>query len=209
MFATRSPSTYLFTIKAGVTFTLEYGVVLAGLQSASKPSIGIDGGEFIMNGGTIKDSIIGSYWFGGGVDILNGTFTMNGGTISGNSCSGGGGVCVGENSTFIMTGGTISRNTAISGGGVYVGGGTFTMNDGTISGNTADKSGGGVIVSGGTFTKSGTAGIIYGSDAPAGQANQASQYGHAVYTPNGSRDTTAHISRMLDSSKYGSAGGWE
>jgi hypothetical protein len=308
-FLTRSPSTYLFTVKAGVTFTLEEGVTLSGLQSASMPPVGVDGGAFVMNGGAIKDSKISGSWFGGGVDILSGSFTMNGGAISGNSCTGGGGVCVGSSSsrrsaTFTMNGGTISGNTGDhgGGGGVCVNGGTFTMNNGTISGNTADNtifnggggggvwvssgtfmmnngtisgntannslwsggaggggvyvsggtftmsggkisentasvgSGGGVLVNGGggaftmsggeisentakrngggvyvdsgTFTKSGSDAVIYGADRPE-QANRADGNGHAVYTRNGSRDSTARANMTLDSTKKGTAGGWE
>jgi hypothetical protein len=62
----------------------------------------------------------------------------------------------------------------------------------------------------GTFTKPGTGGIIYGSNAPEGQANKAHDGGPAVYTSNGRRrNTTARVSTALDSSKSGEAGGWE
>ncbi|MDE6774664.1 MAG: right-handed parallel beta-helix repeat-containing protein [Treponemataceae bacterium] len=428
-YATRSPSSSLFTVKAGVTFVLEKGVALVGRPSASRPPVTVDGGNFIMNGGGVKDSKVDHdrTWFGGGVDLLRGTFTMNDGVISGNACGAGAGVNVGENTTFTMNGGiisgnividgstgtgfgggvfvnknatftmnggtisgnsaaygngygggggvyvngtftmvdgiisdnvsndsngagvcvsgngrfvmeggsvsnnlgtgvylvrhesgaftmahtpvhgtgigkftmnggiitgnsrsgvyingasftmndgTISKNTASFGAGVYIvnrsslftmnggaiteniadgssyskyacggggvcvdysskftmnggvisknstkgesagGGGvfvdgTFTMTDGTISGNSATKSGGGVFVSGGSFIKSNTAGIIYGGDAADDKANKADQYGHAVYTKNGSRDTTARATMALDSKKYGAEGGWE
>lgn len=380
-YATRSPSSSLFTVKAGVTFVLEKGVALVGRPSASRPPVTVDGGNFIMNGGAVKDSKVdhSKNWFGGGVDLLCGTFTMNDGVISGNSCHGGAGVCVGKdamfimnggtisgnsarfwngqqngvgggvyvNGTFTMTGGIISRNSCFStrevhrwhgggvyvsktgtfvmqggtisdnsergiyvdgkvlmdggivtgntyggvyvagsftmnngavskntaeegagvyvtgtftmndgeiientangasyegGGGVYISGtftmtgglisknsvggwgsisgelaggggvyvnGTFTMTDGTISGNSTTKSGGGVLVNRGTFIKSNTAGVIYGGDAAEDKANKADQYGHAVYTKNGSRDTTARATMALDSKKYGAEGGWE
>lgn len=426
-YATRSPSSSLFTIKEGVTFILEKGVALVGRPSASRPPVTVNGGSFIMNGGAVKDSKVthSNNWFGGGVDLLQGTFTMNDGIISGNACASGVGVNVGKNTTFIMNGGTISENTVIyggmgtgfgggvfvnkdatftmnggtisgnsadygngygGGGGVYVNGtftmvdgiisnngcsqknystqgtggggvcvsgngvfvmqggtisnnsdcglylvrhesgpftlattlvhgtgigkiimnggiitgnngggvnvngifemnngiiskntaatgagvcvssGTFTMNngeitentingtsggggvyvrgngtfamkggvisknianknatggggvfvdgkftmtDGTISGNSTTKSGGGVFVNGGTFIKSNTAGIIYGGEVAEDKANKADQYGHAVYTKNGSRDTTARATMALDSSKYGAEGGWE
>lgn len=425
-YATRSPSSSLFTVKKGVTFVLENGVELIG-SNASRPPVKVDGGNFIMNGGAIKNSKVDvENWFGGGVDVLNGgSFIMNSGNISGNSCSGGGaGVNVGENSTFVMNGGIIENNIAedgfgggvfvdknaaftmnngeitnnradyggggvyvytngiftmvdgiisknfcdenygvrgdgggvfvydngefvmqggsiteneggvyinskqgiakftmngglisnntfvlrrgnsvtrfprrgvyvngtfvmnngiieknesSTGGGVYVANGTFIMNDGsirenlaygsssikdcggggvcvknggsftmnggsiennrahedalggggvlvcrgvvidgsftmnggTISGNTTTKSGGGVLVDGGTFIKSNTAGIIYGGETTDGKANQADQYGHAVYTKNGSRDSTARATMQLDSSKQGAEGGWE
>lgn len=397
-YATRSPSSSLFTIKEGVTFVLEKGVELVGRPSASRPPVTVDGGNFIMNGGAVKDSNVDHSrdWLGGGVDVVRGTFTMNDGIISGNSCDSGAGVYVGESASFIMNNGTISNNSArdsydydgARGGGVYVDGtftlvdgiinnntcqskadsdhrngggvhvsksgtfimqggiiknnsdrgiyvgsyrdfmrhqsgsvtmnggtvtgntkggvlvdgiftmnkgtiskntvtdddgagvyvrngsftmndgeiienkttgfyspysfsgrqgggggvyvanhttftmnggviskniatehaaggggifvdGTFTMNDGIISGNSTTKSGGGILVAGGTFSKSNAAGVIYGSDAAEDKANKANQYGHAVYTKNGSRDTTARATMALDSKKYGAEGGWE
>lgn len=394
-YATRSPSSSLFTVKEGVTFVLEKGVELVGRPSASRPPVTVDGGNFIMNGGAVKDSKVdhSRNWRGGGVDVVRGAFTMNDGVISGNSCDSGAGVHVGENTTFIMNGGsirsnsardeydyggaqgggvyvngtftmndgvisnnvcrtregssynqgggvhvsasgtfimqggiiknnsdrgiyvggyndfmrhqsgsvtmnggvvtgnanggilvvgtftmnngTINKNTAdygggvcvkgtftmnggeiientakgfsrdwnhleggggvyvegtftmnggvisrnsatgyaSGGGGVHVGGvsryGTFIMNDGTISGNSTTKSGGGVLVTTGTFTKSNTAGVIYGGDATEDKANKADQYGHAVHTKNGSRDTTSRASMALDSQKQGAEGGWE
>lgn len=94
----------------------------------------VNGGNFIMNSGTISGNI-----GGGGVFIYDGYFTMNGGSISKNN----GGVDVGPNSTFIMNGGSISGNKSF---GVEVVG-SFTMNNGTISENVAKwSSGGGVIV---------------------------------------------------------------
>ncbi len=386
-YATRSPSSSLFTVKKGVTFILENGVELIGRPSASRPPVTVDGGTFIMNGGAIKDSKVdhSNSWYGGGVDILSGgCFIMNGGVISGNSCFAGAGVNVSKKAVFTMNGGEISNNNAyydnsgfgggvcvsgtftlvdgiiknntshrkagwfgrgggifvdkngklimqggtisynsdggifiegeaimnggiiasntsdvvyggggvhiegtftmnngtivgndgVSGGGVYgrqhssfimnngeiignlaegnrdsmsgsfggggvcvegsftmnggvisnndakgykiIGGGgvlvqfyaTFIMNDGIISKNKTTKSGGGVFVKG-TFTKSNTAGIIYGSDASEDKANIADNYGHAVYTEKGSRDTTARATMALHSRKKGSEGGWE
>jgi predicted outer membrane repeat protein len=96
---------------------------------------------------------------------------------------------------------------------VYVDG-VFTMSGGTIGGNTAKESGGGVYVSG-TFTKSGTGGIIYGSNASEDQANKAGadKQGHAVYvrgTRDYVRDSTADEATALDSKKNRiQGGGWE
>jgi hypothetical protein len=208
------PSYSLFTVGTGVTFVLEDGVILTGLQSNSLPLVKVDSGTFIMNGGVIRDNSTS------GVRMESGTFTMNNGTISGNSISGGGGYGGGVHivqGTFTMNNGTISGNSSsLSGGGVYIGRGTFTMNNGTISGNSASYSGGGVYVdSGATFTKSGSAGIIYGSNASDDQANKARTEGSAVYVSRGSgnhgrmRNTTARISNALDSRQNGAAGGWE
>lgn len=132
----------------------------------------VNGGSFIMNGGTIEKCGIdgGSVCYGGGVAVFNsGTFTMNGGTIS--NCYAistydnerdpnhltalGGGVFVTSGSVFTMNGGTISKCTAsVCGGGVAAVGAVdnshynsiVNINSGTISDNTA-AGGAGVFVS--------------------------------------------------------------
>ena len=88
---------------------------------------------------------------GGGVRIDGGQFLMEGGTISGNTITGryGGGVAVTGSGSFTMEGGTISGNTARAGGGVNLLAGSFTMEGGTISSNnvtgtSTDDGGGGV-----------------------------------------------------------------
>jgi TolB-like protein len=206
-----SPSYSLFVVGAGVTFILEDGITMAGLQNNSKSLVRVEGGNFIMNGGSIKDNKHSND--GGGVYIDSGTFTMNNGTISVNSIGGrGGGVCM-YGGTFIMNNGTISGNSAGTfAGGVFVSSGNFSMLGGTISGNSTGGYGGGVYCSSkGNFTKSGSDGIIYGSNATVDQANKASgnSTGHAVYTDNGKRNSTARISQVLDSRQKGAAGGWE
>jgi hypothetical protein len=66
-----------------------------------------------------------------------------------------------------------------------------------------------------TFTKSAAGGIIYGSNAPAGQANKAPQgaAGPAVYVAGDrpqKRITTAGETTALDSGKnLAQGGGWE
>jgi len=182
------PTASLFRVGPGATFTLEDGVALVGLPSDSRSLVLVEGGTFIMNGGTIRNNrlplmVNGIPSSGGGVRMQSGSFTMNGGTISG--------------------------NTADSGGGVAVNQGTFTMNGGVISGNTAATYiGGGVNISAGTFIKSGTGGVIYGNNAPDGQANKASR-GAAVTAGYFDRNTTARISQAMDSRQGGAAGGWE
>lgn len=105
-----------------------------------------------MSGGIIRNCVSASA--GGGVCLDGGTFIMSGGTITGcksgekragssNFC-GGGGVYVGG--AFNMSGSARITNceaTFNSGGGVLVGG-TFTMTGGTIENCKADASGGGV-----------------------------------------------------------------
>jgi len=209
------PSVSLITVGIGVTFTLEDGIALVGLERESKPMVSISEGTFVMNGGSIRDNISVE---GAGVYISNGEFIMNNGTISGNHTihgKDGGGIFMSDGK-LTMNGGIISGNLTYygNGGGIAVMNGTFIMNGGTISGNSARGGyGGGVYVRGsGTIQKSGTAGIIYGSNADEGQANKANEGGHAVFIRGNitsKRNTTARVSQMLDSRQRGAAGGWE
>ncbi|MBQ9248331.1 MAG: hypothetical protein IJ171_07065 [Ruminococcus sp.] len=104
----------------------------------------VDGGTFVMDGGTITNCSIagtdvdndgGSVCYGGGVAVFNsGTFTMNGGTIT--KC-------------YVTTEYSSSDPNHVSGvgGGVFVtSGSVFNMNGGTISDCTASLYGGGVAV---------------------------------------------------------------
>ena len=123
--------------------------------------VGVYGGSFTMNGGTITDHEYNYVYnnnrsysgAAGGVAVVSiieapASFTMNNGVITGNTALGSnytGGVCVSGTTssaaTFTMTGGTISNNTTNSAGsnvgGVWLSGTTnFTMTGGTITGNT-------------------------------------------------------------------------
>jgi GTPase SAR1 family protein len=231
------PSASLFTVGKGVTLILENGVSLVGLQNVnSQALIHVDGGTFIMNGGSIKDNN------NRGVRVENGTFIMNNGSISGNTITGnnsnnpgGGGIVISNESTFTMNGGIISNNSSYGGGGVFLYSGTFIMNNGTIERNSAETVGGGVLVNNGTFIMrngiiSGNSaglngggvsvqgtftkfrGFIYGYDAEEGLSNRVvnTNNGHAVYFENGrSRNTTAGENRTMNTGQQGSAGGWE
>jgi parallel beta-helix repeat protein len=202
-------------VASGV-FTMNNGTISGNTADRNGGGVCIYGaGTFTMSGGIISgntakgNSSYGGY--GAGVDVYgDGTFTMSNGVISGNTAGrGGGGVWTEKR--FTMSGGSISGNTASGedGGGAGVGE-TFTMSGGIISGNTAKNHGGGVYA-GGTFTKAaGTGSIIYGSNAPEGQANKAGGDGQAVYAGSGKkRDTTTRVTTVLDSTKSGAAGGWE
>jgi fibronectin type 3 domain-containing protein len=162
-------------------------------------------GTFIMNDGTISNNTAYSNKFpsaGGGV-YTSGTFTMNDGTISDNTA---------ESSSILATSYTY-------GGGVAAwDSSTFIMSSGIISGNSVksadNRLGGGVYIKSNKFTKTG--GTIYGSNAsPTTLQNTAkdTNSGHAVYAVVNSttlkRNTTAGTTVSLDSSKTGSAGGWE
>jgi hypothetical protein len=205
----------------GGTFTMDGGTIsgnrVEATSSSSSYSISysangggvyFDSGTFIMNNGTISNNTAYSIKFptaGGGVYIGWDTFTMNGGTISDNKA---------ESSSIIATSYTY-------GGGVYASWfGTFTMKGGTISGNTVSSAdnrlGGGVYVRNDKFTKTG--GTIYGSNAsPSILQNTAKNIssGHAVYvsvdlgSTTLKRNTTAGTTVNMDSSRTGSAGGWE
>jgi hypothetical protein len=175
----------LFAVHSGVTFTLNEGVALVGMpESKSSVVVVHNYGTFNMNGGSISgNSKQDGGGCGGGIYLNGGTFTMSGGTISGNS-------------------------TKIFGGGVYMQEGTFAMSGGTISGNSGKGGyGGGVYMKGGTFIKN-KGGVIYGSNAPTGQANTAI-IGSAVYCGDRKRNTTARVGTLMDSNKSGSEGGWE
>jgi hypothetical protein len=200
------------------TFTISGGTIsgntakgAGGGVYASREQYGSRNSTFaMMTGGTISGNTAGGA--GGGVYVDN-SFTLSAGTISGNTAgASGGGIRVNRDG-FTMSGGEISGNTASgsNGGGVSAAG-TVTVSNGTISGNTAKGSGGGVWVSG-SLTK--TAGIIYGSNAPEGQANKASsdETGHAVFVEADRRrlrNTTVNATTKLDSAKNRlEGGGWE
>jgi hypothetical protein len=133
----------------------------------------VEGGAFIMSGGTISYNKLRENSSGGGVQIWGGDFTMTNNAIVSHNESGrdGGGVYM-QYGSFIMDSGTISGNTATSsGGGVYMERAAFTMNGGTIGGSGDDKNtagtlsngdakGGGVYVYSGTFTMNDGAKII-------------------------------------------------
>ncbi|MDR1326601.1 MAG: fibronectin type III domain-containing protein [Treponema sp.] len=225
-------------VKSG-TFTMSGGEISDNSTSTSTSTtfssmgggVYVMGGTFSMSGGEISGNT-GFSW-GGGVFVEGGMFTMTSGTISGNSTSSGGGVFVHSGGTFIMTSGIISGNSTSSGGGGVCSIGTFTMSGGTISGNSSSFQGGGVSVDNGTFTMSGgeisgnsgpwgggvyvywgtftkqSGGVIYGSNG--GSLQNSASNGPAVYVISGSkkRNSTAGVGVLLDSTKSGSAGGWE
>ncbi|GHU84381.1 hypothetical protein FACS189473_1580 [Spirochaetia bacterium] len=206
----------LITVGSGATFTMEEGINFVGQQNdTSLRMIRVEGGTFIMNGGSIKDNTGSSY--GGGVVVVNGTFIMNNGSISGNASGSGGGVNI-LSGSFTMNNGTISGNSCgYWGGGVNVYRGNFTMNNGIISGNKAKYGGGVSVDENSTFIKSNKAGTIYGSNAADNLANKASSNnnGHAVVLSDSDdkvvrvRNSTAWATQLVDSSQRGAAGGWQ
>ena len=115
-------------------------VYLVGHSGNNSPLVNVDGGAFIMQGGSVSgNSNNGGY--GGGVSVGNGgSFTMNGGTISGNSAYYGGGVFVDYGGNFYKYGGTVYGNDALpyyyansaaNGAALYTSSGT--VENGTLS----------------------------------------------------------------------------
>ena len=150
------------------TFILKGGIITTSLEYTTWSGGGVNvwkQGEFVMEGGTIRDCKAGKH--GGGVNvgtdntngstITKGIFTMKGGTIkncSTPSASGWGGG-VSNWTTFIMEGGTIEDNTTSNGGGGVTtsADASFIMLGGVIKNNIAkggnlDSSGGGVCGAG-------------------------------------------------------------
>ena len=108
----------------------------AVVRSNAKVGIGITGGTCVIDGGEVRDNVIGV------VVAEKGVVTMQSGIIRDNRSPGSaGGVVVASGGRFTMSGGSITGNSAAgSGGGVYVSsGGRFDQTGGTISGNTAPR----------------------------------------------------------------------
>ena len=135
----------LVEVSSGGTLIMNTGSAITGNNNKASTSYSYDGDAY-YGGGVFVSNYDGTNWRNNSVmprgrEFTGGTFIMNGGTISGNTGSGGGGVC--SIGTFTMSGGTISGNTTTTnGGGVYVErrmgstfiGGTFTKTGGTIYG---------------------------------------------------------------------------
>jgi len=218
----------MFSVNAGVTFTLDENIKLTGRNANNNSLIAVgSNGIFIMYGGTISGNTGNN---GSGVNIYGGTFTMHGGIISGNTAnvsgSGGGGIYVASNGNFTMNGGTISDNTArnstsasgsVYGGGVYINGGTFTMNNGTINGNTANCTasgtsgyrayGGGISINNtSTFTMNG--GTISGNTASSsGSSNSSGGGGVSIIDTSTFTMNSGTISGNTASGALGGSGG--
>jgi uncharacterized repeat protein (TIGR02543 family) len=196
-----SPTTLSYSGKTNI------GITLRGTGAVRTVSLSSNGAMFTVASGVTL--------------TLDNNITLQGRSSNTNSL-----VRVNSGGTLVMkAGSTVTGNTYYAsnsstyGGGVYVSG-TFTMSGGTISGNTVSSDtcyGGGVYVSSGTFTKTG--GTIYGYSASDttnsnvvknSSGTVQSNMGHAVYVSSGSkrRESTAGTSVNLDSTKTGTAGGW-
>lgn len=151
--------------------------------------IGEDGGNIIINGGTITSickSGSGS-GIGGGENGNGGNITITGGTIIANGMTGIGGGYYGDGGYILITGGSINAtgsNGAGIGGGFRAEGGNITITGGNISaqstnwgagiGGGIDCAGGTITISGGTITAKSTnngAGIGGGIGGAGGSIN--------------------------------------
>ena len=201
------------------TFRLEGNASVTGNTSSSRAGgVAVNGGTFIIDGGSVTGNSASSQTCGGGVYVTNGgTLIMESGKVTNNNTSApwsGAGVTISDGNliplsstggTFIMRGGTISDNTNNgnwpSGGGVCIHGGTFTMEGGTISGNTTNNGGGGVFIYSGAFTKIG--GTIYGGNESQNLRNTTRDQGHAVHNRQTSRWRNATIGPNDSFNDYG------
>ncbi len=146
------------TSRAGAVTTINgaleiHGGLITGNEAVNTSGHGdgagvyVNGGQAVMDGGTISDNrAAGS---GGGVRVNGaaGRFEMNGGVISGNTAGtiggqegSGGGVFIGiRGATFVLNRGEITGNTSLvfGGGGISNASSNLFVNGGSITGNTA------------------------------------------------------------------------
>ncbi|MCL2155680.1 MAG: hypothetical protein FWH53_08455 [Leptospirales bacterium] len=122
--------------------TISGNEAISGSGGGVYKSSGLVTGNFTMSDTALISGNTSSS-SGGGVNVDGGDFVMNSGTINGNTSNTGGGVYAGA--TFYMNGGTISGNTATTtltngGGGVYLysSGGSFIMSGGLIYADDTD-----------------------------------------------------------------------
>ncbi|MDR2500526.1 MAG: CsgG/HfaB family protein [Treponema sp.] len=214
-FEGKSPAYSLFTVRDGVTLTLEEGITLEGAQNdANKSLVHVAGGSLVLKGATLTgNKTTGN---GGGVYVASGKLAMYNSTVSKNTAAGGygGGVYVAASGGFTMEDSVISGNSSArgngdcAGGGVYIASGTFTLNNSTIGGNSVSSSsslnksyGGGVWVKG-AFTMNG--GTISGNSVA---ADFSSVGGGGAYVEGTFTMNNGTISGNSSSSSYSYGGG--
>lgn len=135
------------------TYILAEGTIKNN-EAAKGGGVFLEVGDFILKEGegSLLQNTATNY--GGGVYIANGgEFTMNGGTIKQNTSDkgtemlgDGGGIYL-DGGSFLMNNGLIDQNTArVNGGGVYLNGGSLKVVTGDITSNTASSDGGGFYI---------------------------------------------------------------
>ena len=165
-------SVAVFSVNAGITFTVENLTVAAGSMHTAGGGIHSNGGKLTVINSTFSGNSAGG---AGGIYSINGTVTVTNSTFSGNRATAygvaGGGIAsvsgtltvinstFSGNSTNLAAGGgiysdtnkltamssTFSGNSASYGGGIYSYGGTLTVAGSTFAGNIASGTGGGII----------------------------------------------------------------
>ena len=135
------------------------GGLITGGNKNYGGGVTIDGGTFIMEGGTIAGNTATTSGAGiyGAISSKGSTITMKGGAITGNKATQDAGGVYARDCDFTMTGGTITKNYAgKNGGGIYLSHSShtpsFTMQGGSITGNVAASQAGGAEIDAGTFT---------------------------------------------------------
>lgn len=196
----------LIYVLSGSTCTMNADVTLKNHKGNNYLGGGVtvEGGTFVMNGGTIENCGIdgGSVCYGGGVAVFNsGYFEMNGGTIT---------ECYAKSDYEVQD---YNRQYTAMGGGVFVSGGSvFTMNNGTISNCEATNFGGGVaMVGAGNINNLNSrfnliSGTISGNKALGGAGVFASAFHYAKANP---ISVTATIDGISVPSSGGTSGGTE
>lgn len=128
-------------------FILE-GSTISGNMACSGGGVLLNGGDFNMTGGEIKENE--GVWHGGGICVIGATsFNITSGDIINNFTTeknGGGIYFEVKGVTMNINGGAISNNEARNkiGGGVYVKAGSLNITKGKVSDNISGGNGGGI-----------------------------------------------------------------
>jgi hypothetical protein len=173
-----------------------------------------EGRGFLFKSGLVANNEAGI--IGGGFVLNNGaSLVMDGGAVTGNVSAGsGGGLALLGGAVFTLNGGEIGGNNGAEYGGAVSADASsaLRLTGGAVKNNSAGLRGGGFFTSGSLEKNAESACVIYGRDTPA-DANKAPE-GGAVYVSRGGfddlrRETGAGTGVALDSSIFGTAGGWE
>jgi len=210
-------------VNAGGQLIMKQGSVIENsrrtLSTQSTGAVWVNNGNFILDGGIIRNNIASTstaYRGGAGVMVTGnqGRLTINSGSINNNDiiqtgapiAHGGAGVAVDQGASAFMNGGSIAKNTVTSrnthtgGGGVLVGGtgsaatSTFIMNGGSITENLASYPTGDSFQpgeGGGIFVAPRGNVIMYGGEITENWARSSGRGGGGVYILGG-RFTTAN-----------------
>ncbi len=164
--ATHNPEiTYISPVDDTETITVNGGVIKDGNKSNGGAIYINPSGNLTLEGGNVT---LNYSDYGGGIYVDGGGFVMNGGSVCGNTAQyNGGGIYINNNNDYdgnaIINGGYVSYNKINAGdgdgGGLHVRNSTLTFNAGEINNNLAGAGGGismynnaHVIMNGGTIS---------------------------------------------------------